>query len=167
MKVKLDENLGNRGAGILRAAGHDVTTVVKEGLSSASDDGLIEVCRSERRCLVTLDLDFGNPLRFEPSRYSGIAVLRLLPKSMAGDLFSFLDALEGDETSGLVEPSIHTTDDAPFGEHPHSGIERLRDDVVCELRRSGSVGESTTDISGETSSQAVHGPVTPEVPQLL
>ena len=77
MKIKLDENLGNRGAEILRAAGYSVTTVVEEGLTSASDDRLIEVCRSEGKCLVTLDLDFGNPLRFDPSRYSGIVVLRL------------------------------------------------------------------------------------------
>lgn len=62
MKIELDENLGNRGADVLRAAGHDVATVVEEGLSSASDDRLIEACRSERRRLVTLDLDFSNPL---------------------------------------------------------------------------------------------------------
>ena len=34
---------------------------------------------------VTLDLDFGNPLRFDPSRYSGIAVPGLPPRLMAGD----------------------------------------------------------------------------------
>ena len=86
MKIKLDENLGNRGAEILRAAGYSVTTVVEEGLTSASDGRLIEVCRSERKCLVTLDLDFGNPLRFDPSRYSGIVVLRLPLRFTADDL---------------------------------------------------------------------------------
>ena len=93
MKIKLDENLGNRGADILRAAGHDVATVVEERLSSASDDRLIDVCRSERRCLVTLDLDFGNPLRFDPSRHSGIAFLRLPPRFMAGDLLDTIGSL--------------------------------------------------------------------------
>ncbi len=35
------------------------------------------MCRSESRALVTLDLDFANPLQFRPSNYAGIAVLRL------------------------------------------------------------------------------------------
>ena len=64
--------------------------MVEQGLASTSDDRLIEVCRSERRCLITLDLDFSNPLRCDPSRYSGIVVLRLPLQSMAGDL---LDAI--------------------------------------------------------------------------
>ena len=102
MKIKLDENLGNRGADILRAAGHDVATVVEEGLSSVGDDKLIEVCRSERRCLVTLDLDFGNPLHFDPSRYSGIAVLRLPIEFLAGDLFDTVRTL----AIGLADSAI-------------------------------------------------------------
>ena len=38
MKIKLDENLGNRGADVLRASGHEVTTMAEEGLSCASDE---------------------------------------------------------------------------------------------------------------------------------
>ena len=77
MRIKFDENLGDRGADILRAAGHDVSTVVEEELCAASDVELIEVCRSERKCLVTLDLDFSNSILFDPAHYYGIAVLRL------------------------------------------------------------------------------------------
>lgn len=77
MLVKLDENLGARGAAILRGAGWDVSTVAMQDLCGASDATLIEICRVEGRVLITLDLDFANTLRLPPRRYGGIVVLRL------------------------------------------------------------------------------------------
>ncbi len=93
MKVKPDENLGRRAQALFIERGHDVATVRGERLSSAPDPMLIESCRREGRCLVTLDLDFGNPLLFKPSEYAGIVVVRLPPKPAQADLLAAIGTL--------------------------------------------------------------------------
>jgi predicted nuclease of predicted toxin-antitoxin system len=76
LRFKLDENIDPRLASLFAQAGHDAETVLGEALLGATDDAIFQACQNEARCLVTLDLDFSNPLRFSPLRTSGIIVLR-------------------------------------------------------------------------------------------
>jgi predicted nuclease of predicted toxin-antitoxin system len=77
VKIKLDENLGLRTVTVFETAGHDVSTVWRQAMAGASDAELVAVCVREGRVLVTLDLDFANPFRYDPSTTPGIAVLRV------------------------------------------------------------------------------------------
>lgn len=93
VKFKLDENIGNRGFALFQNEGHDVATVVSQNLCGTADPNLIKVCHKEKRCLVTLDIEFGNPLSFHPKNYSGIVVLRLSHKPSHQDLLDTIHTL--------------------------------------------------------------------------
>lgn len=93
MKLKLDENVDIRIVPILRLAGHDVETVRSQRLNSASDVELINICRSEERCLVTADRGFGNRMRFPPLDYSGIVLVRLPSSATFADWREAVDTL--------------------------------------------------------------------------
>lgn len=75
MNLKLDENIDLRVVTLLRLAGHDVATVPGQGLISASDRELINICRAEARCLVTCDRGFGNRLKYNPANYARIVIM--------------------------------------------------------------------------------------------
>ena len=90
MKLKLDENLGGSALRYLQQAGYDVSTVALQKLCGADDRRLIDICAAEGRCLVTLDLDFSNPLQFPPADYAGILVLRLPKQPSGGDIIDCL-----------------------------------------------------------------------------
>jgi predicted nuclease of predicted toxin-antitoxin system len=102
VRLKLDENLGTYCAELFRSAGHDVVTVKEQNLCSSTDNKILEICRAEERCLVTLDLEFGNPLIFNPTENQGIAVLRLPAKSTFQDLLDNVRTLiEGLARKGI------------------------------------------------------------------
>lgn len=77
MKFKLDENFGQRTLNVFKEAGYEVHTTREEGLTGATDARIYEACEQEQRCLITLDLDFSDVIRFSPQTTGGIIVIRL------------------------------------------------------------------------------------------
>lgn len=107
MNIKLDENLGSlRVATWLRLAGHDVATVREQGLTSTPDEELIVICHQEGRILVTSDRGFGNRLKYNPSDYLGIIILRLPSRSKFADwreaIETLIAGLEAADVSGKL-----------------------------------------------------------------
>ncbi|MBE2222280.1 MAG: DUF5615 family PIN-like protein [Anaerolineae bacterium] len=121
MKFKLDENFGLRTQSIFISSGHDVETVLDESLGGAPDQQLFQVCQNERRCLVTLDLDFANVLRFSPVDTAGIAVIRtpknpslLILEQLVQQLLQALKEMPIDGKLWIVEVGrirIHQSED--------------------------------------------------------
>lgn len=77
MKIKLDENLPARIAGVLSALGHDVHTVPDEGLAGRPDEDIWQAVVKEERFLITQDLDFSDMRRYAPGTHPGLLLLRL------------------------------------------------------------------------------------------
>ena len=119
MKLKLDENLGASFAATLRAAEHDVSTVSDEQLDGAPDVEVLRAASADRRCLITLDLEFGNPLRFPPSEFAGIAVLRLPRRAAAQHLQKLAKILTRALTRHEVAGRLWIVEIDRVREYPH------------------------------------------------
>ncbi len=110
MKFKIDHNLPVELAELLRNSGHDAATAFEQGLAEADDDTLAAHCIAEMRCLVTLDVDFGNIRSYPPAKYSGIIVLRARYQdkpsvlAMARALVKMLDSESVTNRLWIVEP---------------------------------------------------------------
>jgi len=111
MRFKLDENFTVRMGAVFGQAGHDAQTVRDEMLGGASDGHLYDVCCAEQRCLVTLDMDFSNPLRFDPAACGGLVIIRVpvnpsraLLVDMTRALLAFLRSNPINGALWIVEP---------------------------------------------------------------
>jgi predicted nuclease of predicted toxin-antitoxin system len=82
LRFKLDENIPNEAVSLLREAGHDVRTILDQGLGGRPDVDVSRACRDEARVLVTLDLDFGDIRTYPPADHAGIWVLRPVTQSV-------------------------------------------------------------------------------------
>lgn len=103
VRLKLDENLPAAAAALLLDAGHDVATVVQEGLGGADDLMMHAACRAEGRAVIALDRGFGDPRCHPTAGTAGVVVLRVPSQ----DATSILDLLR------LLIP--------PFDEHEIEG----------------------------------------------
>jgi predicted nuclease of predicted toxin-antitoxin system len=81
VKIKLDENLPASARLVLTEFGHDVETVVDEGLGGRDDATVLAAANAEERLLFTLDRGFGDLRAYPPGSHCGIVVLR--PDSQA------------------------------------------------------------------------------------
>lgn len=108
LEAEARQNLGKRGREQLKAEGHDVSTVAEQGLTSSADDMLVAVCAAEGRALVTLDLDFANPLRFDPAKHQGIALVSALCVALRskGQLWIVERRVESESTTGIAPEAV-------------------------------------------------------------
>lgn len=105
MKVKLDENIPSRVGAILADAGHDVDTVVDEGLAGADDPTVSAAATAEERLVVTLDRGFGDIRRYPPGSHAGILVLRVddqAAPAVTHAVEQLLESVDLEELAGCV-----------------------------------------------------------------
>jgi predicted nuclease of predicted toxin-antitoxin system len=76
MLFKIDENLHEEVAELLRQNGHDAVSVYDQHMRGHTDEDVAAVCRREGRVIVTQDRDFSNIVAFPPEDYAGIIVFR-------------------------------------------------------------------------------------------
>ncbi len=77
MLFKIDENLHEEVAVLLRQHSHDAVSVFDQHLQGHPDDDVAAARCREGRVIVTLDSDFANILTYPPTQYAGIIVMRL------------------------------------------------------------------------------------------
>ena len=77
MRIKLDENLPGDLVTALRSLGHDVESVVTEGLAGHPDPDVWKAAQSEDRILITQDIRFGDARMFTPGQHAGFILVRL------------------------------------------------------------------------------------------
>jgi predicted nuclease of predicted toxin-antitoxin system len=77
MKFKADENLPIEIVRLLEDNGHDALTVLGQNLGGEPDSRIAQVCKKEKRALITLDTDFSDIRTYPSEEFFGLIVLRL------------------------------------------------------------------------------------------
>ena len=75
MRFKVDENLPEETARLLRRAGYDASTVLDQEMEGKSYKDLSLVCQREQRALITLDLGFADIRTCPPKELRSVGTL--------------------------------------------------------------------------------------------
>ncbi len=105
MRIKLDENISVSAGEPLRSAGHDVDSMVDEGLAGATDSNVLAEATARDRLVITLDRGFADARMHPPGSYAGIIVLRVedqSPPAIVREIEDLLTAVDIDGLSGCV-----------------------------------------------------------------
>jgi predicted nuclease of predicted toxin-antitoxin system len=119
MRLKLDENLDVRLVPELLKEGFDADTVIAEGLAGSPDETIYDTCKTVGRTLVTLDLDFSNPLRFPPEDTEGIVVVRP-PRAVLSSIRATLWSVIAQLKTGAVKGKLWIVEAGRIREHDNT-----------------------------------------------
>ncbi|MGO9972596.1 MAG: DUF5615 family PIN-like protein [Solirubrobacteraceae bacterium] len=102
MKVKLDENIPRRAGEVLTRTGHEIDTVVEEGLTGSPDSDVVRAATAAGCLLITLDRGIGDVRTYPPGAHAGILVLRPADQSAASVTALIEQLLAGEDLDALA-----------------------------------------------------------------
>ena len=105
MRFKVDDDMPRRVVPLLTSYGHDVTTVVDEGLGGSDHPPVAQAAAEEGRMLLTMDRRFADIRRHPPGQHPGMLVMRLhdqRPLIVETTLRAFLDQYNLEDMVGCI-----------------------------------------------------------------
>jgi len=113
MKFITDMGISNTTVKWLRSIGHDAIHLRDQGLERSSDFDIIKKAQTEKRIIITCDLDFGSIMAYTSDVSPGIIILRLknetpanVNERLAQVFEQSSDCLDGSSII-IVEESFH------------------------------------------------------------
>ena len=105
MKFLADMGIFPRTVALLRTLGHDATHLVDENLERSPDRAVLAKARSERRILLTHDLDFSELLAASGAKLPSVVIFRL--RNMRPDhVNQYLQAVLAEHADVLEQGAI-------------------------------------------------------------
>ena len=75
----VDENISPLTISFIKSLGYEIITIKEAGLSSLSDEHIINYAKTNKLALITFDKHFSNILQYPPGSHYGIIRIRIHP----------------------------------------------------------------------------------------